>query len=192
MGCKLTQNIKHNCEYNPGGIIDVFLLDVNDFYHYQFENDGLYNSCYVEDIIKQGVAFIKLDVVSASAFTERQEGGVYKQELQTFVRSLNSAKTSQLLLTKANKYIVAYRTHDDKAFSFGMDGGASLVFTQQSGQVGDASGYQIIISKSSIYPQFEIDGDILKENLLSSEGYQLMVTEDGFYVEIERNKNGRN
>lgn len=176
----------------PGGIIDVFLLDVNDLYHYQFENDGLYNSCYVEDIIKQGVAFIKLDVVSASAFTERQEGGVYKQELQTFVRSLNSTKTSQLLLTKANKYIVAYRTHDGRAFSFGMDGGASLAFTQQSGQVGDASGYQITISKSSIYPQFEIDGDILKENLLSSEGYQLMVTEDGFYVEIERNKNGRN
>ncbi len=188
MGCKLIQNIQHNCEYNPGGISDIYLLDINDFEHYKFENDGLFDSCFVEDILKkEGVDFIQLDVVNESAFTEQNEGGIYKQELQTFIRSLSGLNTSRLLLASSQKYLVVYRTHDDKAFSFGLDGGASVTFDQQSGKVGEAPGYQLSISKSSVYPQFEIDVAILYDNLLASENDILMVTEDDkYFIELEK------
>lgn len=188
MGCKLTQNIQHSCEYNPGGISAVYLLDINDFERYTFKDDGLYDSCYVENILKKdNVDFLELDVVSKTAFTEQNEGGIYKQELQTFVRSLSGKTTSQLLLTSTQKYLVIYRTYDGKAFSFGLDGGASVSFSQQSGQVGDASGYSLSISKMSNYPQFEIDVSILYDYLLATEDGILMVTEDDqYFIEMEK------
>lgn len=186
MGCKLTQNIKHNCEYNPGGISEVYLLDIKDFEGYFFKDDGLYDSCHVERIMRKG-EFIQLDVVNESGFTEKQEGGIFKQELQTFVRSMQSRKTAQLLLATSNRYLVLYKLYDDRWFTFGQDGGASVSFTQQSGQVGEASGYQLTISKSSIYPQFELDEVARNANLFCYEDEQPMFAENGFYVELEKN-----
>lgn len=154
MTCFLTKNIKHSCEYDSGGIASIYLLDIRDFISYKFRDDNLFNECYVEEI-NVGDRYIQLDVVDESNFIESEENGIYKQELSTFIRSLEAGKLRNLLITKSNKYLVVFVTQG-KAYSFGSDGGASLSFTQQTGQLGESSGYQIKISKQSVYPLFEV------------------------------------
>lgn len=158
MSCRLLKDIKHNCEYNGIGISSIYLLDIRDFIAYQFLNDRLFDQCFVEAIKIKASNYISLDVVDESNFLETQENGIYKQQLTTFVRSLDAEKTASLLLASNNKYITIYRT-PNKSYCFGSDGGASVLFTQQTGQKGEVSGYSITIDKSSIYPLFEIDID---------------------------------
>lgn len=160
MSCFLTKNIKHTRGYNPGGINAIFLLDIRDFVSYTFNDDKLYNECLVENI-KAVAGYIEISTVNESNFTETQDSDIYKQELSTYVRSLDAEKLSNLLIAKANRYLVAFTTLQGKAFVFGSDGGASLSFTQQTGQLGESSGYQITIYKQSIYPLFEVQVDEL-------------------------------
>lgn len=159
MSCKLTKNIKHNCEYNAGGILSIYLLDIRDFIAYQFKDDKLFNQCFVEAIKMSTPDYISLDSVDESNFTETQDNGIFKQQLTTFVRSLESEKTASLLLANSNKYITILRNAQGKTFCFGSDGGASISFSQITGKLGESSGYSITIDKNSIYPLFEIDID---------------------------------
>lgn len=158
MSCRLLKDIRHNCEYNGIGISSIYLLDIRDFIAYQFLNDGLFNQCFIEAIKIKTPNYISLDVVDESNFLETQDNGIYKQQLTTFIRSLEAEKTASLLLANNNKYIVIYRT-SNKSYCFGSDGGAYVSFTQQTGQKGEVSGYSITIDKNSIYPLFEIDID---------------------------------
>lgn len=159
MGCKLIQNINHSCEYNAGGITEIYLLDIRDFISYRFKDDKLYNECLVDKINMIDVDYIKLDTVSESNFTETEDNGIYKQTLTTFVGTLDYSKTSNLLLAKTNTYLMVFGNSQGKLYSFGSDGGASISFAQQSGQLNETSGYAITITKSSIYPLFEVNAD---------------------------------
>lgn len=160
MGCKLTQNIRHHCDYNPGGIQEIALVDMRDFMGYQFQDDGLYTACFVESLRLSATNYIHLDVVSESNFTEKNIGTTYEQELTSYIRQLDHQKTASLLQAHANKYVVIFRTYDNKAFTFGSDGGVALSFTQQTGQLGESTGYNITLSKRSLYPLFEIDTNL--------------------------------
>jgi hypothetical protein len=157
MTCKLIRNIKHSCEYSPGGIRDIYLLDIGDFIGYQFRDDMLYDTCFVEKIKVASPEYLELSSVGESNFVETQESGTYKQTLTTFVRVLEADKTANLALTASNKYLIIFRTSGGKTFCFGSDNGAAVSFTQQTGQSGETDGYSITITKNSIYPLFEID-----------------------------------
>lgn len=159
MSCRLIQNIKHTCEYNAGGIKEIYLCDIRDFIGYRFKDDKLFNQCLVELINIATTDYIKLDTVNESNYTGPKDNGIYRQTLTTFVRSIDYTKTSNLLLSESNNYLVILRTTEGKTYSFGSDGGASINFTQNIGQLGEASGYSITITKNSIFPLFEIDLD---------------------------------
>lgn len=183
MSCFLVRNIKHTCEYNAGGIASIFLLDIRDFVSYTFKDDKLFNECFVENI-KAVAKYIEISSVNESNFTETQDSDIYKQELSTYVRSLDAEKLSSLLVAKANRYLVAFKTLQGRAFVFGSDGGASLSFTQQTGQTGEVSGYTIKLTKNSIYPLFEVKVNelfrspvwIFEEGKLDGDG---IITRDG-------------
>lgn len=160
MSSYLTRNIKHSCEYNAGGIVSIFLLDIRDFISYTFREDKNFTECYVEEI-RAVAKYIELDSIAETEFIETNDGSIYKQELTTFIRSLDAEKLSSLLIASSNKYLVAYITRQGHAFTFGSDGGASIAFTQQTGRLGDSSGYQVTISKQSIFPLFEVKSDEL-------------------------------
>ncbi|MBK5721834.1 hypothetical protein JGH11_13220 [Dysgonomonas sp. Marseille-P4677] len=178
MTCRLLKNIKHSCEYNPGGITNIYLLDIGDFKAYHFTDESLFDRCYVERI-ETPEPFWEIGAVSESSFTETQDGGVYKQGLSTFVRTLSGDKLSSLLLTTVNKYLVAFRTSQGKMYCFGSDGGASLSFSQITGQMGEASGYQITINKESVFPLFEIDASRFNIiPVLGTEDRRIVMTED--------------
>lgn len=159
MSCKLIKNIKHNCEYNAGGILSICLLDIRDFITYIFRDDKLFNQCFVERIKIATPNYIFLDSVDESSFTETQDNGVFKQQLTTYIGTLDGEKTASLLVANINKYIIIFRNSQGRSFCFGSDGGASISFSQLTGQLGEASGYTLTIDKNSIYPLFEIDID---------------------------------
>ncbi|MDU1889532.1 MAG: hypothetical protein E6767_02475 [Dysgonomonas sp.] len=179
MTCRLLQHIKHTFDYNPGGITNVYLLDIRDFKAYRFAEEGLFDKCYVQSILTPE-PFLELDAVSESTFSESHENGIYKQELTTFVRTLSGTKLSNLLIAQSNRYLVAFRTSQGTVFTFGSDGGASLRFSQISGQMGETSGYQIVLSKNSVYPLFEVDASRFNTiPVLGTESKAMVITEDG-------------
>lgn len=184
MTCRLIQNIKHTCDYNPGGITEIYLLDIRDFITYYFTNDSLYDSCDIDRVIMPlDVDYIQLDVVSESNFTESNDNGLFKQQLTTFVGTLGHKKTSDALLASINKYVVFFRTTQGKVYSFGSDGGASFSFTQATGQTGGTSGYNITLSKNSTYPLFEVDAYKFNKTLvLGTENHIVVSTEDERYA----------
>lgn len=184
MSCKLIQNIKHTCGYNSGGISEIYLLDIGDFIAYYFKDDSLYNSCFVDRILKDDdIPYTVLSEVSESNFTETNDSGLYKQQLTTFVGTLQSVKTSQLLLAATNRYLVAFRNMQGNVYAFGSDGGATLTFTQASGQVGETAGYAITLAKDSIYPLFEVDAAKFDKTLvLGTEDKRIVLTENRKYA----------
>ncbi|WP_029902293.1 hypothetical protein [Prevotella sp. 10(H)] len=182
MTCRLLQNITHTCDYNPGGITNIYLLDIRDFETYYFVEGGLFDKCYVERISVR-TPFVEIGAVNESTFTEMQENDVYKQTLTTFVNTLSGEKSSGLLLAAANKHLVAFRTSQGLMYCFGSDGGASLNFSQITGQTGETAGYQITISKSSVYPLFETDASRFNTiPVLGTEDRRIVMTEDNKYA----------
>lgn len=163
MNSRLIQNIKHSCEYNAGGIAALYLLDIRDFISYMFRDDRLFTQCFAEKI-RAVSEYMQLDTVDESSFKETQENGIYKQQLTTYIRSLEAEKLSVLLRASSNRYLVTFKTFQGRAFSFGSDGGVALSFGQQTGQTGEASGYPITLSKNSVYPLFEVAVDEINKS----------------------------
>lgn len=163
MNCKILNNIKASCTYNPGGISDIFLLDIRDFIAYRFTDDDLFHKSFVDAIFRPYEAqYIALETVEESNFTESKDAkGYYKQSLTTFVHTLKASKLEDLLLVEANHYIVVFKTLQNTWFTFGSEKGASLSFSQITGQSGEANGYNITITANSNHPLFETSDDIL-------------------------------
>lgn len=177
MTCRLFQDIKHSCEYNHGGISKIWLLDISDFQKYKFTGDANFDSSFVDFIYKYG-DYIELDIVNGSNFTESFNDGIYIQQLTTFINVIDYNKTSSLLLAKNNKYLVVFFSNNN-IYTFGSDGGASVSFNQQTGQLGEAQGYSITISKDSILPLLQVNKEAFtKIIVLGTEDNKIIVTED--------------
>lgn len=178
MSSRLLNNIIHTGNYNNGGITEVHILDIRDFVSYRFQDDSLFDNCYVEKITASSL-FSELGSVDESYFTESQNNGIYKQELTTFVRTVEANKTAGLLTASFSNYLVAFRNTQGKMYCFGSDGGASLSYVQQSGKVGEVTGYQVTLSKESIYPLFELNPDGYNSiEVLATEYGIPIITED--------------
>ena len=181
MSCRLVKNITHSCEYNPGGITNIYLLDIRDFLSYRFSGRSLLEQCFVEKI-NTNEPFGEISAVNESSFAETFDRGIYKQELRTFVHTLTGEKSASLLLAQTHKYLIVFRNSQGRMYCFGSDGGASISFTQQTGQNSETSGYQIAISKQSVYPLIEIDPS--KFDVI-----EVLGTENGIIVQTEDLKN---
>lgn len=171
--------------YNTGGISHIFLLDIRSFLAYRFTNDMLFDECFVESVRISDYNYINVETIEQSKFQESNDNGIYRQQLTTFVRKLGASKTSNLLLANASKYLVLFKTYENKYFCFGSDGGAKVSFSQISGEIGGSSGYNLTIDKSSIYPLFQINFyNRIIESLLTSENEHLITTEDNYFIPI--------
>lgn len=173
----LTRSIYNHAEYNLGGISHIWLLNIDDFVGYRFKDDGLYDSCYVEAIDKSNI-FFELGCVPETNFKESLTNGMYKQELNTFVRTLNNNLIAWLRYAMSGKFVVVVRTMDGKYFVFGSDGGARLSYSGQTGQAGDTNGITLKLEKTSIYPLFEVNETAIETAILSSQALECLVTEN--------------
>lgn len=183
---KIINDIVHTGDYSNGGINKVFLLDINDFRSYRFRDDQLYDSCYVEQIYTEENFFSELEAVDESFFNESQSNGLYRQELSTFIRTIEAPKSSDLLRASVTKYLVAFRNTQGRTYCFGSDGGATIQFSQVSGKVGEVTGYQITIVKDSMFPLFEVDPEVFQIRLLGTENRLVISTEDNInYIRLK-------
>lgn len=148
------------CEYNASGLTNIYLLNIDFFQDFRFRDDGLYDESYVEKIFRVG-PFFELSVERESKFTETSGNDVYKQELETFVRTIDSHTIAWLQRARREKFLVVFRTRGNRYFVFGSDGGATLSSSAQTGQTGDLNGVNIRIDKESVYPHFETNADTL-------------------------------
>ncbi|BES61337.1 hypothetical protein [Dysgonomonas capnocytophagoides] len=185
MNKNIITGIEKHTGYNTGGISNIFLLDIRSFIAYRFTNDMLFDECFVESVRISDYNYMEVETIESSKFQESMDNGIYKQQLTTFVRKLGAAKTSNLLKTNTTKYLVMFKTYENKYFCFGSDGGATVSFSQISGEIGGSSGYNLTINKSSVYPLFQINfNNRIIESLLTTENNQLITTEDNYFIPI--------
>lgn len=185
MNKNIITGIEKHTGYNTGGISNIFLLDIRSFIAYRFTDDMLFNECFVESVRISDYNYMEVETIESSKFQESMDNGIYKQQLTTFVRKLGAAKTSNLLKTNTTKYLVMFKTYENKYFCFGSDGGATVSFSQISGEIGGSSGYNLTINKSSVYPLFQINfNNRIIESLLTTENNQLITTEDNYFIPI--------
>lgn len=185
MNKNIITGIEKHTGYNTGGISNIFLLDIRSFIAYRFTNDMLFDECFVESVRISDYNYMEVETIESSKFQESMDNGIYKQQLTTFVRKLGAAKTSNLLKTNTKKYLVMFKTYENKYFCFGSDGGATVSFSQISGEIGGSSGYNLTINKSSVYPLFQINfNNRIIESLLTTENNQLITTEDNYFIPI--------
>lgn len=185
MNKNIITGIEKHTGYNTGGISNIFLLDIRSFIAYRFTDDMLFDECFVESVRISDYNYMEVETIESSKFQESMDNGIYKQQLTTFVRKLEAAKTSNLLKTNTTKYLVMFKTYENKYFCFGSDGGATVSFSQISGEIGGSSGYNLTINKSSVYPLFQINfNNRIIESLLTTENNQLITTEDNYFIPI--------
>ncbi len=185
MNKNIITGIEKHTGYNTGGISNIFLLDIRSFIAYRFTDDMLFDECFVESVRISDYNYMEVETIESSKFQESMDNGIYKQQLTTFVRKLGATKTSNLLKTNATKYLVMFKTYENKYFCFGSDGGATVSFSQISGEIGGSSGYNLTITKSSVYPLFQINfNNRIIESLLTTENNQLITTEDNYFIPI--------
>lgn len=185
MNKNIITGIEKHTGYNTGGISNIFLLDIRCFIAYRFTDDMLFDECFVESVRISDYNYMEVETIESSKFQESMDNGIYKQQLTTFVRKLGAAKTSNLLKTNTTKYLVMFKTYENKYFCFGSDGGATVSFSQISGEIGGSSGYNLTINKSSVYPLFQINfNNRIIESLLTTENNQLITTEDNYFIPI--------
>jgi hypothetical protein len=154
MDYKLTSDIKSASGYNAGGVSRIWLLDIEDFASYQFEENNSGCLRMVTSVVASS-PFIELGIMADANFTEDRVDNVFRQKLSAFVEPLSAENSAKLLIATGNKYLVLFRSPQGKFFTFGSDGGASLSFAQQTGVGNESSGYAVTIVKNSIYPLFE-------------------------------------
>ncbi|PXV69243.1 hypothetical protein CLV62_101512 [Dysgonomonas alginatilytica] len=183
MAYKLTRGIDNLTEYNLGGISHIWLLNIDDFIAYQFRDDSLYNSGYVDAVYKSA-PFFDLGCVDETNLKETFGNGVYKQELSTFVHTLNEDTLNWVQHAMHGKYLIIFRTISDRYFTFGSDGGAKLSYSGQTGQTGEINGVTIKLEKNSIYPIFEVHSNAVSTSLLVSQFLSCITTEESDITNI--------
>lgn len=179
MAYKLTRGIDNLTEYNLGGISHIWLLNIDDFISYKFKDDSLYNSNYVDAIHKKNI-FFELE----ANMKEFVGNGIYKQEINTFIRTLSNDLVTWLRYAVHGRYIVVFRTMNNKHFTFGSDGGAKLSYSGQTGQTGESNGISIKLEKNSIYPIFEINANAVSTAILGSEILSGIIAEESDITNI--------
>lgn len=176
MSINIQTGIENIAEYNAGGISHIWLLNISDFISYQFEDDSLYDKAFVNMIFKEN-RFLEVGIVDECNFSETYSSGIYKQELSSYIRTINKSTISWIQQAQNGRFLVVFRTVLNTYFSFGSDGGAKLTYSEQSGQAGGINGMQLKIEKSSVLPLFEVHPDVVKTRVLGSEHSQYLVTE---------------
>lgn len=152
MACRI-QNLKPPCGYSVDGIAKIWLLDHDDFKGYRFDNDGLYTSTLVTDIIREG-EFIELDNLAA----KYNGTGTYAHVLESFIEGLAAETISNLHLGTKRRQVVVFLTNGGKYHTFGSDAGAVLTYQNQTT---DGLGSLVNLTALSRRPLFEVTGEAM-------------------------------
>jgi hypothetical protein len=152
--CRI-QNIKPPCNYSVDGIAKIWLLDWEDFKGYRFEDNGLYSSCLVTDILRVG-EFIELHAPDMVA--KYSSSGSYLHTLESFVGGLDASTIANLHLGTKRHQLVVFLSNSGKYYTFGYEAGAVLSYQNQTS---DGFGSLVNLNAPSKYPLFEVTAEAM-------------------------------
>lgn len=153
MGNCRINSLVPNCGYNIDGIEAIRLLDFDDFGGFKFDGDGLYDSCYVSEVLQRGdSSYVDIAAPDSAKYTSTLNNGTYTHTVETFIGDLSASLSSSLHLATKKRYIVLFRTKAGRYFVFGYEAGATVTYVNQTA---DGLGSLVTISANSIYPLFE-------------------------------------
>lgn len=159
MGTCRIQHLVPPCGYREGGIDSIRLLDFDDFNGFEFGGTGLYDDCLVTDVLREG-NFAEVDAPDTAKYNSVLQNGVYTHTLETFVGELSAELASALHLATKRRYIVVFRSKSGRHFIFGYEAGALVSYASQTA---DGIGSLVTISATSIYPLFEVSGQVMTD-----------------------------
>lgn len=153
MKCRIG-HIQPPCEYQADGILDIRLLDYDDFAGVRFRDGEKYSNCFVSVVLRKG-EFVKLEATDNAKYYSSLQNGVHSHTIETFVCDLSSDVQAQLQLASKRRYLVMFKIRSGKWFIFGFEAGASVVFNNQTSE---GIGTAVRVSTESMYPLFESAG----------------------------------
>ena len=153
MGKCRINSLVPNCGYNTEGIEAIRLLDFDDFGGFKFDFDGLYDSCYVSEVLQRGdSSYVDIAAPDSAKYSSTLNNGTCTHTVETFIGDLSASLASSLHLATKRRYIVLFRTKAGRYFVFGYEAGATVTYVNQTAE---AVGSLVTISANSIYPLFE-------------------------------------
>lgn len=173
MGCRIL-NIKPPCEYKVDGIASISVLDFEDLDRLRFNGDDLYSNCLVTGVLKSGM-FAEVNVTDTAKYSSSLQNGIYTHTIETFISELSAYMSANLHLATKRRYVVFFRTNTGRYFCFGYDAGASVTYANQTTE---GTGSLMTLTTNSIYPLFEVAKEAFNYNVLATEEYNVVTTED--------------
>ena len=153
MGNCRINSLVPNCGYNIGGIEAIRLLDFDDFGGFKFDGDGLYDNCYVSEVLQRGdSAYVDIAAPDSAKYSSTFNNGTYSHTVETFIGDLSASLASSLHMATKRRYIVLFKTKSGRYFVYGYEAGATVNYTNQTAE---GLGSLVTISATSIYPLFE-------------------------------------
>lgn len=150
--CRLT-NLTRPCGYEGSGVIELYLLDYEDFSGVVYEDNLGYQTCYVENVLRSG-EFVRLSLRDNPAnYTSAMQGRGYAHRLEAYIGKTSKDTLRWLHLATKRPQVVVYRTLDNKLFIFGTDGGAKASYSLQTE---DGTGAVFTLAAASSLPLSEV------------------------------------
>ena len=155
--CRI-QNLTPVCGYTGDGAVSVRLLDLEDFAGYVFENNGPFDSCFVE-ILLRTAPFVVLDTRNElGQYSGPYTAGVYTHTLEVFIPDITADLIAELHLATKRPQLVVFETAAGRFFAFGSDGGANLTYTALTE---GGAGVLVTLSAMSKLPLFGVAAETL-------------------------------
>lgn len=150
--CRIT-TLTPTCNYSGSGAVELYLLDLEDFIGLVYEGSGAYDSCYVENILRQG-EFVAIDLRdNPGQYTGTLAQGVYTHRLEAFIPQVSGDLIASLHLATKRRQVAVFRLASGKLFVCGQDGGLKVNYSLQTAE---GAGAAVAFNNLSQFPLYEV------------------------------------
>lgn len=158
--CRIT-TLTPTCDYSGSGAVELYLLDLEDFIGLVYEGAGAYDSCYVENILRQG-EFVRLDLRdNPGQYTGTLAQGVYTHRLETFIPEVSGDLIASLHLAIKRPQVAVFRLANGKLFVCGQDGGLKVNYSLQTAE---GAGAAVAFNNLSQFPLYEVSPQAMADS----------------------------
>lgn len=157
MNCQINDNLlEEKCIYSIGGISKLFILDMDNFQDYKFNDDNLYDEILLDYIYHKG-KFYEIEASDNAVFTEKYDNKLFTKQLKTSVGKFSYEIEKQLTLSVRKQYLVAFRSYNNgKWFVFDN---ATLIYDSTIEAKAGSIQYNLTFDSTSDKPLYEMKAD---------------------------------
>jgi hypothetical protein len=174
MACTITGNLINNatCSYIlNGGINRAWIIDINDITLIEFQGDKRPEIGLINRMTYPTKSQIEINAdIENTKFSQKISDNNFSFQFETVVGVVDYITETNLQKALNQKFVVIFKTTEQKYFCFGLDSGASFSYSLDI-----SNGYQITLTQSdSDYPLFQVANTVIR-SVNSEEKYDLFV-----------------